>query len=500
MPKKHRARRAVLAGAAAAGMSGALVLGHATNTTADMQLANTVIGIGGQGDPLSANVPAKLLNSVVPAADDYAYYPVLYPATISLDTSRDIAVPIVHARILAGNTPMNTETHIIVAGYSLGTLAAEQEKRNLQLVPAAQAPSTNQLTFVMIASPFAGNGGIFARFPGVGIPGITAGMGAAQPSRYNTTYTALEYDVYADFPAYFNPLSLLNSALAIRYAHPDAYYDPIEPGVTPAYVTTVPSHDEGAGGTSTYILYYNQHLPLLAPLRELSSMTMTSALTEPLLSAIEPALRVLVDMGYTDRVNANPATAVPFSFITPPAKLIEALAALPAALAQGATNLAAGGSAAVTPPDPIGNLRPAPVVQPFAATESQRGSTSRLAVIPSEQSEPEEDSGKKDPVKVSPAIVPPVIQSTPPGTTISTSTKDGLHPTLIDDGHMFVPGGTQDSPEASSTSPATTTAITTPNPTTTTTITTPATGTVASETTSGEQSTASGTAGAVAAA
>ena len=48
-------------------------------------------------------------------------------------------------------------------------------------------------------------------------------------------------------------------------------------------------------------------------------------------------------MGYTDRVNAHPETPTPFSFITPPAKVVEALVGVPGALAQGAANALSGG-------------------------------------------------------------------------------------------------------------------------------------------------------------
>ena len=436
----------MLAGLAATGLSGALVLGHATNTTTMVQLANTVIGIGGQGDPMSANVPAKLSHTVIPALGDYHYFPVLYPASVALDSSRDVAVPIVHAYLTG---PGQTETHLIVAGYSLGTMAAEQEKRNLQLLADADAPSPDQLTFVMIASPFAGNGGIFGRFPGVGIPGVTAGMGAAQPSRYDTDYSVLMYDTYADFPAYFNPVSLLNSALSIRYGHPDAYYDPIDPATSYAYLNQV--DDNGAGGTDRYILYYNPHLPLLGPLRELASLTQTSALAEPLISAIEPLLRVLVDMSYTDRVNANPSASVPFSFITPPQKVIEALTALPGALAQGVGNLVSGGHATVTPPNPLGNLTPVPMV-PFSSTAVQ-GSQARIALVPALQQDVPEQKPDEEPVKPTASATKP---DDPPASTdlkasplaAVTSASDGLHPTLTSDGHKFTPG-TEGSPAQS---------------------------------------------------
>ena len=60
------------------------------------------------------------------------------------------------------------------------------------------------------------------------------------------------YDPYADFPAYFNPLALLNSALSVSYGHPDAFYDALDPAGCPRYVTTKPN---GGGGTDTYVLY-----------------------------------------------------------------------------------------------------------------------------------------------------------------------------------------------------------------------------------------------------
>ena len=54
VPRGQRARRAVFSGVGAVGLSCALLLGHATNTTAAnivVDLANAVIGAGGQGNP-----------------------------------------------------------------------------------------------------------------------------------------------------------------------------------------------------------------------------------------------------------------------------------------------------------------------------------------------------------------------------------------------------------------------------------------------------------------
>jgi hypothetical protein len=452
IPKKRRARKAALACAAAAGISGALVLGHATNTTAAnflVQLSNTVIGAGGQGDPTGIRVPDKLNRTVVPEGFDY--YAVQYPATINLQASRDVGVPIMHTAI----ADRSDEDVLIVAAYSAGALISERVRRDLQALDPAEAPSPDQLRFLQIASPFAGNGGIYARFPGIGIPFITDPMGAGQPTRYDTEYHVLMYDTYGDFPAYFNPLSIANSLLAIRYGHPDAFYDSLVPGTSPAYVTTV--HNT-AGGEDTYVLYYNPHLPLLGPVRELAGLVFLTPFTEPVLGAVEPLLRLLVDMGYTDRVNANPATPTPFSFITPTGKILEALFGVPGALTQGATNLVNGGQAPTTLPDPLGNLVPA--APPVADTGSS--SAAQLATVPDVEPEPEQE------LQPTATATPPA--SSPPAASAAASTPtptakpagDGLHPTLTSDGNKVTPGEQTDTtPTTTGTGGATTTTTTT---------------------------------------
>ena len=309
------------------GLCFALLVGPATNITSGfvVGLMNTVIGIGGRGDPTSANVPAKLNGTVVPPG--YVYDPINYPASIQLSDSTAISGPLAYNEILARQTP------IIVAGYSEGTLGAEAAKR--ELLANGTGPNPALLSFLMIASPFAGNGGIFERFPGMSVPFIVNNMGPATPSAYNTTYITNEYDPYADFPAYFNPLSLANSLLGVMYAHPDVYYDSYIPGTTPAITTTVTN---SAGGQDTYVFIPNPDLPLLTPLRMGAGAIGLTPLVKPLLDAVEPLLRVLIDMGYTDRANLNPAAKTPFSLFTPLSKIVETLNAIPGALQEGANN------------------------------------------------------------------------------------------------------------------------------------------------------------------
>ena len=490
-PKKRRARKAALAGVAAAGLSTALVLGQSATSTVMLDLAaNTVITAGGLFDTKGERVQNKLRGTVIP--EDYDSVGVLYPATTNLSGSRDAGAIALNDLILLHAADQS----IIVASYSEGTLVAEKQKRNLQMLTEG-FPDPNQLSFVSIASPFAGNGGIFARFPGVGIPGVVDPMGPAVPSRYATTYHTNQYDTYGDFPAYFNPLALLNAALGIRYTHPDPAYDPLSPNA-PRYVTTVP---KGGGNTETYILYYTKQLPLLGPLRDIAAFTGTTAFTEPFLSAIEPLLRVLVDMAYTDRVNAKPNAVTPFSFITPLDKFVEALNAVPGALNQGLQNFLSGGHAVTAIPNPIGNLQ----MGPTPVTTIPQENASRLSIASATSASLESDDADQPltlgsttpaatpppsspaPTSASPTFAAPtpsaptVTQSATP--TQTTTADAGVRPTLTSDGNKFTPGDVVTSTTTTdTTTPATTTTTTTTSTSTTTTGTTATTATPGSPT------------------
>lgn len=436
-------------------MSGALVLGHATNNTvmdAMVALTNTVIGAGGRGDTLGERVQQKLSATVQPTG--YDYEGVHYPANYDLAGSRNVGVPAMHLAL----TAHSSEAHLIVASYSEGSLVAERVRRDLQARPVGPngAPSADQLTFVMIASPFAPNGGFYSRFPGLFIPFIIDPIGPSQPTRYDTTYHAIEYDVFGDFPAYFNPLAILNSALSLRYGHPDRYYDAIDPETTPHLEKEVVN---SAGGTDTYILYRNPHLPLLGPIRELSSMLQLSLLTEPFLGAIEPLLRVVIDMGYTDRTYANANVNTPFSLFTPPDRIIKALLAVPGALheglmnfQEGMTNLLSGGQTALAAkslaadPKSIA-VATSPSASPSAVPELHDSDFTALQVTEgTESAEPE--GAKTEPVAVQEetsesAPEAPVAEPTKP------SSIDSLKPKLTSDGNKVTPIGATKAPVTS---------------------------------------------------
>ena len=434
MPKERRARLTLVAAATAASISSTLVLGHAINITAehfDVGLANTVIGIGGRGDSLSANVPNKLSGNIAPADwnGSFVYQGIEYPADLNFQASIDDGAPKLANAIANPVSP----GPVRVTAYSEGTLVAEQVKRDL--ADAVNPPAPDQLSFLLIASPYVPNGGLFARFPGFRIPGLLPEFGPAAPSAYDETYVTHEYDPYADFPAYFNPLSLANSALAVMYAHPDQYYD----DMTIDFENPNPDvYDTKTVGNTTYVFVYNPQLPLFAPLRQLGSITALTPLTEPLIGAFEPLARLFVDMGYTDRVNANPETPTPFSFITPPAKIVEALVGVPGALAQGAGNLLSGGVPALPlntlkTPEPTtaetGNQRLALASVPEPKVETEKPAAPEVAKKDLDDKDPEEkDPEKKDAEQITHPTVTSDGNKVAPTTTAGGTTTGNQPP------------------------------------------------------------------------
>ena len=315
-------------------------------------LANTVIGIGGSSDPLSERLPNKLDQTVVPVGD--TYIGTEYPASLNLDNSVRIGMPVLHQHLVT------TSGKVLVAGYSLGALLVEQLERDI-----ADGPDLSQdVSFLQIATPFVPNGGLFGRFPGVFIPDVVSAMGPGRVTQYNTTYVVNEYDLWGDFPAYFNPVAMLNAVLGHEYAHVDTYYDIVDPADPANHVKVV---HNAAGGVDTYILVPNTRLPLLGPLRDIAHHLGVSAAAERLLGAVEPLLKVVIDMAYTDRMNLNPEVRKPFSLFTPPHKIAEALRAVPGALAAGLHNLVHGPRPASSEPD----VAAAGTSSPAAATQAQ---------------------------------------------------------------------------------------------------------------------------------
>ncbi|TVY00173.1 PE-PPE domain-containing protein [Mycolicibacterium porcinum] len=345
--RKRARSSAVAVAGATAGMTAVLAFGHVADAlAATLPGGNAVVGIGGKDDTKGERIPNKFGGDYVPYGGGYAgpadgrYYPVHYSATLPIDTSvADGRAPLM-AKVTEARTAVGPDGTIYIVGYSEGSLVAENYKRELN---AGTVPSPGgNIEFVYIAAPTVPNGGIYARFPDLGPLGLLGftSTGAAAPTQYSQTFITIEYDPVGDFPAYANPLSLANAAAGFVYLHGDPTPDGTDLNNTDGLLIKTVPKDNGA--TDTYILVKTEHLPLLQPFRDVSTALNATAFTEPVLGAIEPTLKLGVDMGYTDRNYQNADKPTRFSLITPPERIAETIKQLPDAFQEGADNFRNG--------------------------------------------------------------------------------------------------------------------------------------------------------------
>ncbi|MGK2882087.1 MAG: PE-PPE domain-containing protein [Mycobacterium sp.] len=349
--KKNRWRpQALLVGTTAVAMSSAVAAGHLCerlprDTAAE--LLAYVYGVGGSSDSAGVNIPVKLSGELIGAGD--SYHPIVYPAGIPVDPSVEDAIPTLYCALTESSCEaadgLPDGESAVVVGYSEGAIVVEYMRRMLEKDPTA--PDPEDLQFIQIAGPSVPNGGIYARFTIGIIPGFTT-TGPTQPSKYNTTYVTVEYDTVADFPAYFNPLAIANSLVAFFSTHADPSYNAADIYPSPRLTTTI---ENSAEGIDTYVFIPVEQLQILWPIRLIAERVGATPFTEPVLGLIEPTLRVLIDMGYTDRENLHPEQHVPFSLFTPPENVAEALAAMPGAFEEGLTNFEDGISELIEPQD-----------------------------------------------------------------------------------------------------------------------------------------------------
>ena len=283
------------------------------------------IGVGGFRDAGAERIPDKINGF---AGTFPSYTPIVSQDPLATPFTWSVAkdVPALEEQI---RTNAQNGDQSVVITYSRGTLVAAQAQRNLSEGP--DAPSTDSVVWYYIASPNTPDGGIYSRYPGLPIPGL-AFDGALPETQYTSYMLYREYDPWADSPDdILNPLAALNSLLAIRYAHPDEYYDTVSQEDIDDSVNTV--YTNSKGGTTVITRLPTRQLPLLGPLRELSAVFGLTDLTEPFMKLIEPTLKWGVDLGY-DRTNDE---SVPTP-ATPGASLFRvpgALPQLPAAIQQG---------------------------------------------------------------------------------------------------------------------------------------------------------------------
>ncbi|MBI3227083.1 MAG: PE-PPE domain-containing protein [Mycolicibacterium cosmeticum] len=199
---------------------------------------------------------------------------------------------------------LNPEDPVAVAGYSSGANVVVREMRYLQSIGS---PDADRLEFLLIASMNRPNGGIGQRFPGLFVPFFNVRFDGSTPTDtpYKTTDVSWEYDPISDFPNYpLNFLADLNALVGFGLLHANYF---------PADMTGPRVRPDVTVGNITYVTLTAPELPLVAALKMLG-------VPKQLRDLVEPALKVLVDLGY-DR-SISPGVATPASLSPTPQRLL----------------------------------------------------------------------------------------------------------------------------------------------------------------------------------
>ncbi|WP_046321996.1 PE-PPE domain-containing protein [Mycobacterium sp. UM_Kg1] len=263
----------------------------------------TALIMGGSGMPTPGPGYADLVNELYLAPLGFTgstqilttpetLYPFLGAFTGTFDSSVEEGIQILEAAILdqiAGGQ-VDADNPVVVFGWSQSAVISSLLMQQL----ADQGVPSDYVHFVLIGNESLPNGGMLSRFdiPTGTYPEIPSfGMtfsGAAPANLFPTTVYTNEYDGFANFPQYpINFLSTINAVMGIIFAHPTYL------GLSPediANAVLLPT--SGPDLLTDYYMIPSDTLPLLAPLQLLPYIG------NPLVDLLDPALRVLVNLGY----------------------------------------------------------------------------------------------------------------------------------------------------------------------------------------------------------
>jgi hypothetical protein len=180
---------------------------------------------------------------------------------------------------------------LIVFGYSQGARVASQWLE--EHAGAADAPSPDQLSFVLIGNPSRKHGGAHVIW------------GQITPdTQYQVLDVARQYDLAADRPDHPNLLALMNAYAGLVQLH--GHYEDVDIYAPTNYVWTE--------GNTTYVLVPTENLPILEGLRKLGLNDLADKLNGPMKAKIEQAY----DRSYLPATPGWPAEPEPQPAVPPP--------------------------------------------------------------------------------------------------------------------------------------------------------------------------------------
>ncbi|MGV0624686.1 PE-PPE domain-containing protein [Mycolicibacter minnesotensis] len=269
--------------------------------------------MGGSGLPIPspqylANLTERYLDPVTPKFPGQPTFPVdstnalftpegLYPLTgvktLPLDISAQQGATILYQKIME---EVGKGNELVVLGYSQSGVINGMVMQQLLTLPEDVRPDADQLSFVTLGSPSNPNGGLLSRFDIPGSPlslaslGVTFGPGAPSETPWETANYIQEYDGFADFPKYpLNFLANLNAFMGILNVH-GTYPRLTDEQLASAIELSV---SEDYAGSNRYFMIPTENLPLLDMLRG-------NAFGSAFADLLQPALRVLINLGYGD--------------------------------------------------------------------------------------------------------------------------------------------------------------------------------------------------------
>lgn len=212
----------------------------------------------------------------------------------SIRTGYELLDERVHAQIAE-----HPRTPLVIFGKSQSAIIASVEKRNLA-AEYADRKEIPPVSFNLLGNPLRPNGGLISRFPILGLV-LTpwTDMSSTPTDTQFTTYdTALQYDLFADFPRY--PLNLLAVVNALFGGLNHNYFDESVDGFLKPFTVEIsldpnspdyqPDTVVQQRGDTTYYLIPSENLPMFYPLRWVG--------LGPVVDVVEPLVRVFVDLGY----------------------------------------------------------------------------------------------------------------------------------------------------------------------------------------------------------
>jgi hypothetical protein len=188
---------------------------------------------------------------------------------------------------------------VVVIGESMGSMVASRVAVELAN-SGPDAPSTDDIRFVLIAPPEAGIAEYFKE--GTFIPLLNYRISRVPESKYHTTIVIGEYDGWADPPDRpWNLASTANALLGAGFVHGPPIAAAEDPPDVPGENTTIETN--GQGGTVVTHLIPTENLPLTQPLRLIG-------IPDEVVDGADQVLRPIVDAGY--RRHDEPGDTRPF--------------------------------------------------------------------------------------------------------------------------------------------------------------------------------------------